>query len=133
MRRTPLRRRPLRPGTAPLARRTALPRRTPLERRALAPASPAQPDTVRGAACIVCATRSAIDPAHLVPRPLGGCDDPLCVVALCRIHHRAYDRGALDLVPYLEPRYRAGAAHAVAHLGLVGALRRLSGRRDDNG
>jgi hypothetical protein len=52
------------------------------------------------------------------------------VVALCRIHHRACDRGALDLVPFLEPRFRAEAAHAVAHVGLVGTLRRLSGRRD---
>jgi predicted restriction endonuclease len=68
-----------------------------------------------------------VDPAHLVPRGVGGCDDALCVVPLCRIHHRAYDRGTLDLVPYLEPRFRAEAAHAVTHLGLVGALRRLSG------
>jgi hypothetical protein len=36
----------------------------------------------------------------------------------------------LDLVPHLEPHHRAEAAHAVGHLGLVGALRRLSGRRD---
>jgi hypothetical protein len=127
---TPLRRRPLRPGRAAFARRTELMRRTPLERRSLASASPAQRVKVHGVACIVCATRRAIDPAHLVPRPLGGCDDPLCVVALCRLHHRAYDRGTLDIVPFLEPRMRAEAAHAVAHLGLVGALRRLSGRRD---
>jgi hypothetical protein len=65
-----------------------------------------------------------------VPRALGGCDDPLCVVALRRAHHRAYDRGRLDLVPYLEPRFRDQIAHAVGHVGLVGALRRRSGRRD---
>jgi hypothetical protein len=34
----------------------------------------------------------------------------------------------LDLVPYLEPDWRLEAAHAVLHLGLAGALRRL-GRR----
>jgi hypothetical protein len=96
----------------------------------LSSASAAQRAAVRGAPCIVCAARTAIDPAHLVPRGIGGCDDARCVVALCRIHHRAYDRGRLDLVPYLEPRHRAQAAHAVAHLGLIGALRRLSGRRD---
>jgi hypothetical protein len=134
VRRAPIPRRPLRPGTKPL-RRTAKPlaRRTPLERRALGRASLAQRAAVRGARCIVCGTDRAIDPAHLVPRSLGGCDHPLCVVALCRIHHRGYDRGRLDLVPYLEPRHRAQAAHAVGHLGLVGALWRLSGRRVANG
>jgi hypothetical protein len=127
VRRAPIRRRrPLRPGVKPLRRRTAL------ERRTLAPASGAQRDAVRDARCIVCGARTAIDPAHLVPRTMGGCDDPLCVVALCRIHHRAYDRGRLDLVAFLEPRYRAQVAHAVAHLGLVGALRRLGGARADS-
>ena len=125
MRRTPLRRRaPLRRAAKPLRRRT------PLERGPAAAASRAQRDAVRGAPCIVCGTRARVDPAHLVPRGLGGCDDALCVVALCREHHRAYDRGRLDLVPFLEPRFRAQAAHAVWHLGLVGVLRRLSGRRD---
>ena len=125
MRRTPLRRRTaLRRGDAPLRRRT------PPERAPVAPASPAQRDRVHGAPCIVCGARTRVDPAHLVPRGVGGCDDALCVVPLCRIHHRAYDRGALDLVPHLEPDHRAEAAHAVGHLGLVGALRRLSGRRD---
>jgi hypothetical protein len=132
VRRTTIRRRrPLRPGTKPLRRTSApLARRTPIERRPLAPASRAQRDAVRGARCIVCGTARAIDPAHLVPRALGGCDHALCVVALCRVHHRAYDRGALDLLPYLEPRHRAQAAHAVEHLGLAGAVRRLSGARD---
>jgi hypothetical protein len=128
MKRAPLpRRSPLRPGPKPSRRRT------PLERRPFAPASAAQRDAVRGRACIVCDRRTAIDPAHLVPRSLGGCDHALCVVALCRRHHRAYDRRALDLVPFLEPRCRAQAAHAVGHLGLVGALRRLSGNPDDTG
>jgi hypothetical protein len=126
VRRTPIRRRrPLRPGATPLRRRA------PLERRALAPASAAQRAAVRDTPCIVCGARTTIDPAHLVPRTMGGCEHPLCVVALCRTHHRAYDRGRLDLVPYLEPRYRAHVAHAVSHLGLVGALRRLSGARTD--
>jgi hypothetical protein len=126
MRRTPIRpRRPLRPGVKPLRRRT------PLERRVLAPASATQRDAVRGARCIVCGARTAVDPAHLVPRAMGGCEHPLCVVALCRTHHRGYDRGRLDLVPYLEPRHRAQVAHAVMHLGLVGALRRLSGAPSD--
>jgi hypothetical protein len=96
----------------------------------MAPASPAQRGKVRGRRCLVCGAGRAADPAHLMPRSLGGCDHPDCVVALCRAHHRAYDRGELDLLPYLEPDHRAEAAHAVGHLGLVGALRRLTGRRD---
>jgi hypothetical protein len=44
------------------------------------------------------------------------------------MHHRAYDTGRLELLPHLEPRWRAEVAHAVLHLGLVGAYRRL-GRR----
>jgi hypothetical protein len=52
------------------------------------------------------------------------------VVPLCRVHHRAYDSGTLDLLPHLEPGSRAELAHAVAHVGLIGTLRRLTGRRD---
>jgi len=52
------------------------------------------------------------------------------VVALRRTHHRAYDAARLDLVPFLEPDHRREVGHAVGHLGLLGALRRLSGRRD---
>jgi hypothetical protein len=116
VRRAPIRRgRPLRPGAGPPRRRA------PLERRTLAPASAPQRDAVRDVPCIVCGARTSIDPAHLVPRTMGGCDHALCVVALCRTHHRAYDRGRLDLVAFLEPRYRARVTHAVAQLGLVGA------------
>ena len=122
------RRTPLRRGR-PLDRRTPLKRTTPLKRRAFAPASPAQRAKVAGLLCLVCNRATRIDPAHLVPRSLGGCDDALCVIALCRTCHRRYDSGDLDLIAYLEPRYRAEAAHAVEHLGLAGALRRISGRR----
>lgn len=60
---------------------------------------------------------------------LGGCGDPLCVVPLCCTPcHRAYDEGRLDLLPHLEPAWRAQLAHAVGHVGLIGALRRISGR-----
>jgi hypothetical protein len=34
-------------------------------------------------------------------------------VPLCCLHHRAYDTGRLELLPHLEPRWRAEVAHAV--------------------
>jgi hypothetical protein len=142
MKRAPLRRRtPLRSGPPPV-RRTPLTRRTPprpAPRRKpggeeqsgakCAPfaASEAQRAKMLGAACIVCQQTKGITPAHLAARTLGGCDDLDCVVPLCWMHHRAYDTGRLDLLPHLEPRWRAEVAHAVLHLGLIGALRRLGG------
>jgi hypothetical protein len=129
MRRSPLRRRGRPQRRTRLTRRTR-PRRTALARRApIAPASHGQRAKVTGKRCVACGATARIDPAHLVPRALGGCDEPECVVALCRPHHRAYDRGELDLLPYLEPSYRIETAHAVMHLGLIGALRRLTRRR----
>jgi predicted restriction endonuclease len=109
--------------------RRPLRRTTPLARTALAPVSPAQRAKVGGLRCLVCGAVTHVDPAHLVPRTLGGCDAADCVVPLCRTHHRAYDQGRLDLVAYLEPQWRAEVAHAVCHLGLMRTLRRLSGRR----
>jgi hypothetical protein len=125
MKRTPLRRR------AQLRARNTLKRRTPMRRSPSLAASEAQRLAVAGRPCIVCGTtKGPIDPAHLIPRSLGGCGGAPCVVPLCRHHHRAYDRGELDLLPYLEPAWRAQLAHAVGHVGLVGALRRISGRGD---
>jgi hypothetical protein len=93
-------------------------------------ASDAQRVKIIGRWCIVCQQTKGITPAHLTPRSLGGCDHPDCVVPLCWMHHRAYDLGELELLPYLEPRWRAEVAHAVIHLGLIAAVRRLApGRR----
>src|SRR6185295_15345433 len=105
--RTPLRTRPLK-RTSTLTRATPLARGAPLRSStsswgAPMAASPTQRPKVAGARCVVCGKRAAVDPAHLVPRSMGGCDEPECVVALCRRHHRAYDGGSLDLLPYLEP------------------------------
>jgi hypothetical protein len=122
MKRTPLRRR------SPLRARTQLQRSRPLQRTSSMAASESQRAAVGGRTCIVCGADKRIDPAHLIPRSLGGCGHPLCVVPLCRWHHRAYDRGELDLLPYLEPAWRAQQAHAVGHLGLISALRRIGGR-----
>jgi hypothetical protein len=135
MKRVPLRRHsPLRPS-APLRRSTRLKsapppaRRTPLARTDAQAVSTARRAKVRGRPCLVCRGTARIDPAHVIPRSLGGCDEPDCVVALCRGCHRAYDGGGLDLLPYLEPDHRDELAHAVLHIGLLGALRRVTGQR----
>ena len=125
MKRTPLRRCAKLRAEKPLRRKSSL-RRTPSM-----VATDAQRAAVAGRCCIVCGADRRIDPAHLIPRSLGGCGDPLCVVPACRRCHRAYDRGELDLVPYLEPAWRPQLAHAVGHVGLIGALRRIGGGRQD--
>jgi hypothetical protein len=103
-------------------------RLTPLRRTLVSPGSEAQRAKVAGRPCLVCGKRP-VDPAHLVPRSLGGCDQPDCVVPLCRTHHRLHDRGQLDLLPHLEPRYRTELAHGLLHLGLLALLRRVTGVR----
>jgi hypothetical protein len=133
----PRRRTPLRRST-PLVRRTPLSSHSPERRlaivlmsasRAPGAASAAQREKIIGSACVVCAQTRGLTPAHLAPRSLGGCDDADCVVPLCWLHHRAYDTGRLELLPYLEPGWRAEVAHAVLHLGLIGAYRRLTAQR----
>ena len=96
MKRTPLRRR------AKLRARKQLQRRAPLHQSPAMAATEAQRAAVAGRNCIVCGIDRRIDPTHVIPRSLGGCGDPLCVIPACRTHHRAYDRGDLDLLPYLE-------------------------------
>jgi hypothetical protein len=121
MKRTALRRR------ARLRARKPLRRTKPLQRTLSLAATDSQRAAVAGRPCIACGATPRIDPAHLIPRSLGGCGDPLCVVPACRSCHRAYDRGELDLLPHLEPAWRAQAAHVVGHVGLIAALRRISG------
>lgn len=125
MKRTPLRRR------APLRARTPLVRKMPLKRTTSMAASEAQRAAVAGRTCIVCGSEHRVDAAHVIPRALG-CRHPLRTVALCRPCHRAYDAGELDLLPYLEPGHRAQVAHAVGHVGLIGALRQISGNHRDS-
>jgi 5-methylcytosine-specific restriction endonuclease McrA len=125
-----MKRKPLRPRSK-LRARKQLQRRVPLQRTPAMAATGAQRAAVAGRNCMVCGADGRVDPAHLVPKSLGGCGHALCVTALCRRCHRAYDRGELDLLPYLEPAWRPQLAHAVGHVGLVGALRRISGSRSD--
>src|SRR5437763_16452504 len=123
MKRTALRRR------ATLRAKKPLRRSKPLQRTPSMAATERQRAAVAGRRCVVCRTDRRIDPAHLVRRSLGGCGDAACCVPLCRPHHRAYARGELDLLPYLEPAWRAQLAHAVGHVGLIGVLRRITGSR----
>ena len=90
-------------------------------------ASEAQRAKIIGAACVVCQKTKGSRPRTSRRARIGGCDHPDCVVPMCWAHHRAYDTGRLDLLPYLEPRWRAEIAHAVGHLGLISAYRRLTG------
>jgi hypothetical protein len=122
MKRAPLRRR------AKLRARKQLQRNTTLQRTSAMAATESQRAAVAGRNRMVCGTDRRVDAAHLIPRSLGGCGHALCVTALCRPCHRAYDRGELDLLPYLEPGSREQVAHAVGHVGLIAALRRISGR-----
>jgi hypothetical protein len=130
MKRTPLRRR------TPLRAKSTLRRSMPIQRSPSMAATDAQRAAVAGRTCIVCGSDRRVDAAHVIPRSLGGCGAAACCVPLCRPHHRAYDGGDLDLLPYLEPAWRAQIAHAVGHVGLIGALRRISSRgqaRGENG
>ncbi len=91
---TPLRRR------ARLRAKTQLRRSTPLRRSAPMVASDTQRAAVAGCCCVVCGTDKRVDPAHVIPKSLGGCDGARCLIPLDRRCHRAYDRGDLDLLPY---------------------------------
>jgi hypothetical protein len=68
-----------------------------------------------------------VDPAHLVPRRLGGCDSPDCVLALCRTHHRLYDTGRLILAAYLGPELERELRHALSHVGCAELEAALTG------
>jgi hypothetical protein len=94
--------------------------------------SHAQRLKVKGEPCCVCGADDLIvkvDPMHIASRAQGGCDDPLCTVPACRVCHRRFDTGELDLLRYLEPHYREELAHALLHLGLVGLYRRVTNER----
>lgn len=65
-----------------------------------------------------------VDPMHVVDRSIGGCDDGACAIPACRPIHLAYDDHQFNVLPYLTLLEQA---HAVGHLGIVGALKRVTG------
>ena len=100
-----------------------------LKRGPLGHASEAQKAKVRAQGCRISAwtfESGAIHPAHVVDRGIGGCDDELCVIGLRADLHREYDAGELDILPYLTLEEQA---HAVSHLGILGALKRTTGEQ----
>jgi hypothetical protein len=70
-----------------------------------------------------------LDAAHLWSRGMGGCDDALCVVGLCRACHKDLHAHKLNLLPALIPRYGDEVAHMVAHANgdLITCLEHLTG------
>lgn len=116
----------------PLGRSSGPKRKAPAKRRApISAASPAQREKVRDAVSII-SGQGPCDPAHIVSRAKGGCNDPLCVVALTRDEHRAYDQGDLDLLPHLiRARKIPELQHALAHAdgSLLRLLERVTNRR----
>lgn len=104
------------------------PRKSTKRTGSISPASMAQRRKIKGRPSIL-PGEGPIDPMHLWPRSLGGCDDPLCVVPGARTVHRAFDAHELDILPALiAHRYVAEIAHAVEHANgdLIAVLERLT-------
>lgn len=104
-------------------------KRTPSQtkRRPVSAASTAQRESKT--ACLVTGS-TQVDQAHLWPRGMGGCDDALCTVSLCRPVHRALDDGTFDVLPYLVAHGRvAELQHALGHANgdLIALIERLTG------
>ncbi len=89
------------------------------------PASPEQRAKVKTQGCRITSEHGAhVQPAHVTPRSLGGCDHEDCVAGLRADLHRLYDEGVdIGLLAVLTPEEQA---HAVSHLGIVGALKRTT-------
>lgn len=111
---------------------------TPAKRQPISAASPEQRAKRNNGASIVSGETRGLDAAHLCPRGLGGCDDPLCVVPLTRAEHVAFDRAdpqtgkRLDLLPYLVAHgCHAELAHALGHYrgDLIALLERVTGEK----
>lgn len=110
------------------------------KRAPISKASPAQRDKIAGQPCVHCGFREPfvpVDPAHLAARGFrGGCDDPLCVVALCRTCHQDLDKQPggrrEDFSTSISGKhFKEEIAHMVLHYegDATAAMERLSGKR----
>jgi hypothetical protein len=101
----------------------------PTKRKPISVASKEQAAKRNAGVSIVSGASEGLDAAHLCPRGLGGCDDPDCTIPLTRYEHTMFDKGKLDLLPYLVPGHVDEIAHALHHYrGDVPALlERLTG------
>ena len=100
MKRTPLRRR------AKLRAGKPLQRKTPLQRTSSMAASDAQRAAVAGRCASSAVPIGGSIRLTSCPGLWVGVGTPCCV-PVCRADHRRYDRGEPDLLPYLEPAWRA--------------------------
>lgn len=79
---------------------------------------------LREGSCRVCGSHEMIDPAHIIPRSLGGRDHAESIVPLCRACHTAYDAHRLSLLPYLTVKEEVEAVIAIG--GLSRAYNRIN-------
>lgn len=80
-------------------------------------------DSGRCRVCGVPDTIHALDPAHVIPKSLGGRNNYESVIAMCRACHDAQHRKEFELLPHLT---RAEEAEAVWAVGLGKAYRYLT-------
>jgi len=80
-------------------------------------------DSGRCRVCGVPDTIHALDPAHVIPKSLGGRNNYESVIAMCRACHDAQHRKEFELLPHLT---RAEEAEAVWAIGLGKAYRYLT-------
>lgn len=107
------------------------------KRRPISPASTAQREKVKRTSCFVTGRTEEVDPAHVISRAHGGCDDESCVLPLWRPIHdaldgRRQDGKLFDLLPWItEHKPYDVIQHAITHTGcdLIALVERLSGCR----
>lgn len=102
------------------------------KRRPISPASTAQREKVKRTSCFVTGRTEGVDPAHVISRAHGGCDDESCVLPLWRPIHRAFDDGQFDLLPWItEHKPYDVLQHAITHTlcDPIALVERLSGCR----
>jgi hypothetical protein len=93
-------------------------------------ATDAQRAAVAGRSCIICGAVKRVDPAHLIPRAMGGCGDAACVTARSVVRVTGHTTAASSTSSRTWSRDGGRSSRdAVGHVGLIGALRQISGRR----